>query len=146
FLPESLPASRRRAFSWANANPLASISILGRNRIILALTASLFLYNLALHGMYTTWLFSTTLRFGWGIAQTGITFAVMGLLAAIAQGGLVGPAVKRLGERRSILVGLSVGSLAFLAYAFAPQSWMFYVVIAVASFAALEGPASQAML
>lgn len=145
-LPESLPASRRRAFSWANANPLASLGMLQRNRAIMALAASLFLYNMALHGMYTTWIFSTTLRFGWGIAQTGITFAVMGVLSAVAQGGLVGPAVKRLGERRSILVGLSVGTLAFTAYAFAPQSWMFYVVIAVASFAALEGPASQAML
>jgi MFS transporter, DHA1 family, tetracycline resistance protein len=145
-LPESLPATRRRVFSWANANPLASFGILRRNRAILTLAASLFLYNLALHGMYTTWIFSTTLRFGWGIAQTGITFAVMGVLSAIAQGGLVGPAVKRLGERRSILVGLSVGTLAFLAYAVAPQSWMFYVVIAIASFAALEGPASQSML
>jgi DHA1 family tetracycline resistance protein-like MFS transporter len=145
-LPESLPVERRRPFSWASANPLASLGMLRRNRTILALAASLFLYNLALHGMYTTWLFSTTLRFGWGIAQTGITFAVMGVLSAVAQGGLVGPAVKRLGERRSILVGLSVGTLAFTAYAFAPQSWMFYVVIAVASFAALEGPASQAML
>lgn len=145
-LPESLPAARRRAFRWANANPLASLALLRRSPMILALAASLFLYNLALNGMYSTWIFSTTLRFGWGVAQTGITFAVMGLLAAIAQGMLVGPAVKRLGERRSILLGLAVGALSFLAYAIAPHSWMFYTVIVIASFAALDGPASQALL
>ena len=146
FLPESLPTARRRAFNWANANPLASLGLLRRNRTILALAGSLFLANLALNGMYSTWIFSTTLRFGWGIAQTGITFAVMGVLAALAQGLLVGPAVRRLGERRSIIVGLGAGTLAFLAYAVAPEGWMFYVVIAVASFAAFDAPATQALL
>ena len=145
-LPESLPVARRRAFSWANANPLAALGLLRRTPTILALAASLFLSNLALNGTYGTWIFSTTLRFGWGIVQTGATLAVVGLLAALVQGLLVGPAVKRLGERRSILLGLSGGALSFLAYAFAPYSWMFYLVIVVASLAALDAPASQALL
>ncbi len=145
-LPESLPASRRRAFSWANANPLASLGLLRRDRAILALAASLFLSNLALNGTYSTWIFSTTLRFGWGIVQTGATLAVVGLLAALVQGLLVGLAVKRLGERRSILLGLAVGALSFLAYALATHTWMFYLVIVVASLAALDAPASQALL
>lgn len=145
-LPESLPADRRRAFRWANANPLAAVGLLRRNRTILALAASLFLANLALSGLYSTWIFSTTMRFGWGTGQTGVTFAVMGLLAALAQGLLVGPAVGRLGERRSILIGLAAGALSFLAYALAPQGWMIYPIIAVSSVAALDAPASQALL
>jgi DHA1 family tetracycline resistance protein-like MFS transporter len=70
----------------------------------------------------------------------------MGLLAALAQGLLVGPAVRRLGERRSILVGLAAGVLSFLAYALVPAGWMVYLVIAVASLAALDTPASQSLL
>ena len=145
-LPESLPATRRRAFHWSHANPLAAVELLRRNRTILALAASLFLSNLALNGLYSTWIFSTTLRFGWGTGQTGVTFAVMGVLAALAQGLLVGPAVGRLGERRGILLGLAAGVLSFLAYALAPQGWMIYPIIVVASLAALDAPASQSLL
>jgi MFS transporter, DHA1 family, tetracycline resistance protein len=145
-LPESLPAARRRAFRWSRANPFAALGLLRRTPTLLALAASLFLSNLALHGLYNTWLFSTTMRFGWGATQNGVTFAVMGLCAALIQGLLVGPAVRRLGERRSILIGLSVSVLSFLGYAFAPQAWMFYLIIAVASLAALDEPASQALI
>lgn len=70
----------------------------------------------------------------------------MGLLAALVQSLLVGPAVRRLGERRSILVDLSVSVLSFLACALAPQVWMIYLIIAVSSLAALDTPASQALI
>jgi DHA1 family tetracycline resistance protein-like MFS transporter len=145
-LPESLPAEKRRAFRWSRANPLASLGMLRRSPMVLALAVSLFLSGLANHGLYGTWVFSTSIRFDWGTAATGVTFAVMGVCAALSQGLLVGPAVKFLGERRSIIVGLAVGMLAFLAYAVAPQGWMIYVVIAVSSVAALDEPASQALL
>jgi DHA1 family tetracycline resistance protein-like MFS transporter len=145
-LPESLPMARRRAFRWSRANPLAALGLLRRTPTLLALAASLFLSNLALNGLYSTWIFSTTMRFGWGTAQTGVTFAVMGLLAALVQGLLVGPAVQRLGERRSILIGLLASALSFLAYALAPQGWMIYLIIAVSSLAALDQPAAQALI
>jgi DHA1 family tetracycline resistance protein-like MFS transporter len=145
-LPESLPAARRRAFRWTNANPLAALGLLRRSPTLLALAASLVLSNLALQGLYSTWIFSTTLRFGWGTLQTGVTFAVMGLLAALVQSTLVGPAVKRLGERRSIVIGLSASVLSFLAYAFAAQGWMIYLIIVASSLTALDVPAGQALV
>jgi len=145
-LPESLPSSRRRAFCWSRANPLGALGLLRRTPALLALAASLLLSNLALNGLYSTWIFSTTLRFGWGTAQTGVTFAVMGLLAALVQSSLVGPAVRRLGERRSILIGLSVSVLSFLAYALVPQGWMIYAIIAVSSLGALDAPATQTLV
>lgn len=146
FLPESLATSRRRAFRWSRANPLAALGLLRRNRTILALAASLFLSNLALNGLYSTWLFSTTLRFGWGVAQTGITFAVMGVLAAFSQSLLVGPMVKRLGERCSILLGFGVNALTFLAYAFVPHGWMIYPTIAFGNLGVPGEPAAQSVL
>jgi DHA1 family tetracycline resistance protein-like MFS transporter len=145
-LPESLPSARRRAFRWSHANPFAALGLLRRTPALLALSASLFLSNLALQGMYNTWLYSTTMRFGWGATQNGVTFAVMGLCAALVQGLLVGPSVRRLGERRSILIGLSVSVLSFLGYAFAPQAWMFYLIIAVSSLGALDAPATQTLI
>lgn len=77
---------------------------------------------------------------------TGIVFTLIGVCTALAQGFLVGPIVKRLGERRSVLLGLTVSMLAFLAYALAPQGWMIYLIIAVSSFGAVDEPASQALV
>lgn len=77
---------------------------------------------------------------------TGIVFTLIGVCTALAQGLLVGPIVKRLGERRSVLLGLTVSMFAFLAYALAPEGWMIYLIIAVSSFGAVDEPASQALI
>jgi MFS transporter, DHA1 family, tetracycline resistance protein len=146
FLPESLDFRKRRPFRWRQANPLASLALLRRTPLLTALAGSLFLSNLANHGLYSTWVFSTTLRFGWDSVTTGIVFTLIGVCTALAQGFLVAPIVKRLGERRSVLLGLTVSMLAFLAYALAPQGWMIYLIIALASFGAVDEPASQALI
>jgi MFS transporter, DHA1 family, tetracycline resistance protein len=146
FLPESLDNAKRRVFTWRQANPLASLGLLRRSPLLTAIAGSLFLSNLANHGLYSTWVFSTTLRFGWSSVTTGIVFTLIGVCTALAQGLLVGPIVKRLGERRSILLGLTVSMSAFLAYALAPQGWMIYLIIALSSFGAVDEPASQALV
>lgn len=146
FLPESLSADKRRDFQWSHANPLASLKLLRRSKLLLALSSSLFLSNLANQGMYSTWVLSTTLRFSWDTVAVGVVFAVMGVSTALSQGLLVGPTVKRLGERRSILLGLTVSLAAFLAYALVPQGWMVYLVIVLSSLGAVDEPASQALL
>ena len=145
-LPESLAPEKRRALRSANANPLASLGMLFKSPVLMALAGSLFLSGVANQGLYSTWVFSTSLRFDWGTAATGVTFAVMGLCVALSQGLLVGPAVKRLGERRSVVIGLAVSMLAFLAFAVAPSGWMIYLIIAVSSVGALDEPASQSLL
>ncbi len=146
FLSESLDTPKRRPFKWTQANPLASLGLLRRTPLLTALAGSLFLSNLANHGLYSTWVFSTTLRFDWNSVTTGIVFTLIGVCTALAQGLLVGPIVKRLGERRSVLLGLTVSMFAFLAYALAPEGWMIYLIIAVSSFGAVDEPASQALI
>ncbi len=146
WLPESLPLEKRRAFTWRNANPLASLALLRRTPMLAALAGTLFLSSLALQGMYSTFVLSTTLRFGWDITQTGIVFAVIGVFTAFSQSVLVAPITKRLGERRSVLLGLTVSMFSFFAYALVPQGWMIYLVIALSSFGAVDEPASQALV
>jgi MFS transporter, DHA1 family, tetracycline resistance protein len=145
-LPESLDAAKRRTFKWTQANPLASLGLLRRSPLLTAVAGSLFLSNLANHGLYSTWVLSTTLRFDWSSVTTGIVFTLIGVCTALAQGLLVGPVVKRLGERRSVLLGLTVSMFAFLAYALAPQGWMIYLIIAVSCFGMIDEPASQALV
>ena len=44
--------------------------------------------------------------FGWGPALAGNAFLVVGVVATVVQGGLIGPLVKRFGEARLTLAGL----------------------------------------
>ena len=106
----------------------------------------LLLTNLANQGLYATWVFSTTMRFDWSTAIVGVVFAVMGVCFALSQGLLVGPVVKRLGERRSILVGLMASVVVYLAYALVPEGWMVFLVIVVGALGAIDEPATQALL
>jgi MFS transporter, DHA1 family, tetracycline resistance protein len=145
-LPESLVPDKRRAFTWANANPLGALRLLSRSKLLLALAACLFLSSLALQGMYSTFVLSMTLRFDWNTVAVGIVFTAIGVCTALSQTLLVGPIIKRLGERRSILLGLSVSALTFFAYALIPQGWMVYLVIIFASLGAVDEPAAQALL
>ena len=145
-LPESLDRSKRRPFRWSQANPVASLGLLRRTPLLIALAAMMLLTNLANQGLYATWVFSTTMRFDWSTAVVGVVFAVMGVCFALSQGLLVGPVVKRLGERRSILVGLSASVVVYLAYAMVPEGWMVFLVIVVGALGAVDEPATQALL
>ena len=53
-------------------------------------------------------------RYGWGERTVGFTLAGVGVCSMIVQGGLVGPIVKRFGERRALLVGLVCGVVGLL--------------------------------
>ena len=47
-------------------------------------------------------------RFNWGPELASTAFLIVGIVATVVQGGLIGPLVKRLGEWRLTLIGLSL--------------------------------------
>jgi DHA1 family tetracycline resistance protein-like MFS transporter len=145
-LPESLPVSRRRVFDWSRANPVGSLLALQRYPVLLGLTATVFLVHLAHGSLQSTWVLYTGYRYGWGPGEVGGSLAVIGLMAAVVQGGLVRVIIPRLGERRAIVAGLSMSALTFLGYGLATEGWMIYVIIVVGSFGAIGGPAVQALI
>src|SRR3954452_3308638 len=63
----------------------------------------------------------------------------------VVQGAGVGPIVKRLGERRALLLGLGCGALGFLIYGAAPTGPLFWIGIPVMSLWGVAGAAIQAM-
>ncbi|MBL0927790.1 MAG: TCR/Tet family MFS transporter [Phycisphaerales bacterium] len=145
-LPESLPADRRRPFSLARANPLGTFGHLRRYPVVLELGASLFLLNMAMFGLHSTWVLYTKHRYHWGELDTGLSLTCVGVGAAIVQGGLARKIIPRLGEPRSLLVGLGIGVCAYLGYGLATQGWMIYVIILAASLGGIAQPAAQALI
>jgi DHA1 family tetracycline resistance protein-like MFS transporter len=145
-LPESLKPQNRREFSWARANPVGSLIGLGRYPVVLGLVGSIFLASLAQNALQNTWVFYTGFRYNWNARDVGISLAVVGLTAAIVQGGLVRQIVPRLGERRSIVIGLAVGAISFLLYGLATQGWMIYVILVFGALGGIGGPATQGLI
>ena len=57
-----------------------------------------------------------TYRYGWDTEMVGPTLAVVGICAMVVQGAAIGPIVRRLGERRALLLGLACGAIGFLIF------------------------------
>jgi DHA1 family tetracycline resistance protein-like MFS transporter len=146
-LPESLPKEKRTPhFDWAHANPLGSLRLLRRYPQVLGLIGVLFLMALA-HMVYpTTFVLYADYRFHWGTDMVGITLALVGLLAAIVQGGLIKKIVGALGERHALLFGLACGTLGFILYGLAPNGYWFWAMMPVAALWGVAGPAAQAIM
>lgn len=145
-LPESLPRDRRRPFSLARANPLGTFTHLTRYPIVLGLAAAMFLLNLAMFGLHATWVLYTKHRYHWSEVETGLSLTLVGLGAAIVQGGLVRRIVPFLGEPRSLLIGIAIGVAAYFGYALSPWGWMIYVILVAASLGGIAQPAGQAII
>ncbi len=145
-LPESLPPERRVPFRPHLAHPLAAMKNLGRYPLVAGLASSLFLLNTAMFILHATWVLYTAHRYGWSPRDVGLSLGMVGIGAAIVQGGLARKLIPALGERASLLIGLGIGTLAYIGYGSATQGWMIYVIIAFASIGGIAGPACQAMI
>lgn len=145
-LPESLKPENRRPFSWSRANPIGSLKIIKNYPIVLALAVVILLAGLAQNILHAIWVLYTGYRYGWGPAGVGVSLAIVGLSSALVQGGLIGPIVKKVGEQRAMLIGLSVNAIAFTLYGLASQSWMFYIIPFFGAFGALAQPSAQAII
>ncbi len=145
-LPESLAPENRRTFDWKRSNPVGSLLALRKYRVVLGLTGMYFLLNLAHQVFPSTWVLYTTYRYEWNEVQTGLSLAMVGLMAGLVQGGLTRRIIPMLGEQKSVLVGLSIAVVSLVAYGFASKGWMIYAIILCGSMGGIAGPALQGII
>lgn len=146
FVPESLPVANRAHFSLAKSNPFASLSRLARRPDIKGLVFVFVLVMFAQTMLQSTWVLYTHFRFNWGPRDNGIALFCVGLSAAVVQAGMLGWLIKRLGEVRLALLGLTSGAITYLLYGLATQGWMMYALILGNLLAFAVGPALQAIV
>lgn len=145
-LPESLSLEHRRELNWSKANPIGALRELTRYPIVTSLAFAIFFVSLAQRGMESNWVLYTGYRFGWSVRATGYSLALVGLTAAVVQGGLVRRVIPLIGERKAIMLGMSVGGIAFLLYGLSTQGWMMYAIIPFGALAGFAPPAAQAIM
>jgi MFS transporter, DHA1 family, tetracycline resistance protein len=145
-LPESLPKENRRPFDWKRANPVGALLNLRRYPIVLGLVASLVLIYLAAHAVQSNWAYYTIEKFQWSSATIGASLAVVGLLVAIVQGGLIRIIIPAWGQKMSLYIGLALYSLGFLLFALATESWMMFAFLIPYCLGGIAGPAIQGII
>ena len=143
---ESHKLEHRRAFSWRAANPIGSLKLLLINASVFGLATVIFCTDLALQCFISTWVLFTTYKFHWGALQAGLSLALLGLMTAIVQVGIIHPVVIKFGERRTIIAGLSFSLIGYLLYAMVSQGWMMYGVIVLNGFDYAVKPTAQGLL
>lgn len=146
FLPESLNQEHRREFHWKRANPLGSLRLLKKYPTIGGLAFCFFLIYLAAQSVQGNWSFFTIYRFNWSEKMVGLSLAVVGLLVGAVQGGLNRVINPRLGNERSIYVGLVLYVLGLVLFAFATQGWMMFAFLIPYCLGGISGPALQATI
>jgi Arabinose efflux permease len=145
-LPESLAKENRRPFQWKRANPLGSLLHLKKYPAVLGLITSLVLVYIAAHALQSTWTYINIDRFHWSKKLLGLSLGVVGLMTLIVQGGLIRFINPKLGNERSVYIGLAIYSIGMLSFAFATQSWMMFAFMVPYCLGGIAGPALQAIL
>lgn len=145
-LPETLAPENRRKFEWKRANPLGTFGPLFAMKGALPLLAVAFIWQLA-HQVYpATWAFYAELAHGWDSRAIGWSLAASGTAMALTQIFVTGRAIAALGETKTLMIGLIVGTLAYAAYAFATEGWQVYVILMFGALQMLAYPSLNAML
>ena len=139
-LPESLPPERRMAFAWKRANPVGSLRLLLSHRQLIGLAVIDFIVNVAHQVLPSIFVLYAGYRYGWSETTVGLTLAFVGVSTGVVSGFVVGPAVKWLGTRRALLVGLAFGCLGMVIYGLAPTGAWFWVGIPVMALWGIVGP------
>lgn len=146
FLPESLSIENRRKFEWKRANPIGSLKSLGKYPILKNLFIAFFIIYVASHSVQSNWSFFGKEVFDWDELDIGISLAVVGFFVAIVQAVLIGRAVKKFGQSKTIYIGLACNLTGFILFAIASEEWMIYSFLAVYVMGGLAGPTLQGIM
>ncbi len=145
-LPESLDQQHRRPFEWRRANPMGALMQLKKYPTVAGLIVSLLLVYLAAHAVQSNWSFFNIEKFQWTPRMIGISLGVVGLLVGIVQGGLIRFVNPKLGNEKSVYVGLGLYALGLFLFAFATESWMMFVFLIPYCLGGIAGPALQSII
>lgn len=145
-LPESLDKEHRRPFEWKRANPLGSLLQLKKYKGVGGLIVAMTFLYIAGHAVQSTWTFYNIEKFQWSNALMGLSLTFIGLLVALIQGGLIRYINPKLGNEKSIYVGLGLYSVGLLLFAFASEGWMMFVFLVPYCLGGIGGPALQSII
>lgn len=129
FMRESLPPEKRRKRGLIQSNPFSSVRWMFKKPMLFLMAVILLLANTMQRGLESIFVLFTQHQYGWGMADAGISLAIVGVCFVVVQGFLAGKIIPMFGERNVIVWGLGVSSMFYFVMAFNRLSWIGFVGI-----------------
>ena len=145
-LPESLNKEHRRKFDIKKANPIGALKNLNKYPAVFGLIVAMFFIYIASHSVQSNWSLANMSKFGWDARTIGISLGVVGLLVGLVQGLLIRVVNPRLGNEKSVYIGILLSAIGLILFAFASQSWMMFVFLIPYCLGGISGPALQSLI
>lgn len=142
-LPETVTDRIRRPFQWKRANPVGAFLKLSELPGVRRLLVLFFLYEFAFIVYPAVWAYFTKERFGWSPGYVGLSLALFGISLAVVQGGLIRIALRRLGERGTIVYGIMFNFSAFVFLSVVANGWVALAFLPFTALGAVVTPALQ---
>jgi len=144
--PETLPKARRRAFDWRRANPLGAFKTMRELTGMGGIATVLVLWQIASLVYPMTWSFYCIAQLGWTPGMIGASLAAVGVMIALGQAFVVGPAVARFGERDAATLGILVAVAVYVGYAFTTSTLGAFLLLIPVALQAPVQPSLMAMM
>ena len=145
-LPETVNDSIRRPFSLSRANPFGAFRAISQLEGLRRLVLVVFIYECAFIVYPSTWAYFTKEAYGWSPGMVGVSLAMFGFGVAIVQGGIIRIALKRFGERGTIVYGMMFNLGAFILLTLIGEGWIALAFIPLTSLGAVVNPALQGLM
>jgi DHA1 family tetracycline resistance protein-like MFS transporter len=144
-LPESRPGDAGTKFDLANLNPFKPLGWALTFKSLLPLMAIFVILNFVGTMYGTVWALFSQDAFTWSATLVGLSLATFGVFHAGAQALLTGPAVKWLGERWALIVGMGFELTALVILGFATQGWILFALAPLFALGGIGMPALQSI-
>src|SRR5262249_59343348 len=123
-----------------------ALMLLRSHAQVLGIAGVVFLAAIAHEVQPSLFVLYTDYRYGWDTRTVGLVLAALGVSSAVVGAGVVGVVVERLGERRTLLLGLAFGAGGFALYGLAPTSAVFVAGVPLVALWGLAGPSAQSLM
>uniref|UniRef100_A0A8C1WZD1 Si:ch211-87m7.2 n=1 Tax=Cyprinus carpio TaxID=7962 RepID=A0A8C1WZD1_CYPCA len=150
-VPESLPDKMRPSswglpFSWEQADPFASLRKVGKDSTVLLICVTVFLSYLPEAGQYSSFFLYLGQVNNFSSEAIAGFIAMVGILSIVAQTLLLSVLMKKIGNKRTVLLGLGFQLFQLAWYGFGSAPWMMWAAGAVAAMSSITFPAVSALV
>ena len=143
---ETVTEGIRRPFTWARANPLRAFRAVAGLPGVGPLLWVFFVYSVALYVYPAIWAYFTQERFGWSPQVIGLSLALFGITVALVQGGLIRVVLFRLGDRGTVIFGLTLDAFSAALIAVVTSGTLMLILTPIAALGAVVVPALQGIM
>ncbi len=144
-LPESLEPDKRRPFGKRDLNPFKSIFDAFRLPGLAVPLVCIFVFEFANMVYPTLWAFWIREVFNWPTLYIGLSLAAYGVLLASVQGGLLPIFIGKIGEYRTLMLGMGSAVIGLIGFGFTGSFAALVIFLLLAALADLVPALMTAM-